>query len=168
VAKDRAPTWVPASGLLPGVAVSDATGAFKLSDVAVGDIEIEAFAADVGRGRVDKVRVDEGRVTSAVRIVVHPSGEGPGSNDLAPGGVAVTLGDLEGRVVVAAVAPGSEAERAGLLEGDEIISVDGAPTTTIAAARARLSGPLGADVILVIRRKGADKSVRVPREATKR
>jgi protocatechuate 3,4-dioxygenase beta subunit len=168
VAKDRAPTWVPATGLLPGVAISDATGAFKLSDVAVGDIEIEAFSADVGRGRVDKVRVDEGRTTSAVRIVVHPTGEGPGSSDLAPGGVAVTLGDLEGRVVIVAVAPGSEAERAGLLETDEIISVDGVPATSIAAARARLSGPLGADVILVIRRKGSDRSVRVPREATKR
>jgi protocatechuate 3,4-dioxygenase beta subunit len=166
VAKDRAPPWVPAAGLLPGVAITDATGAFKLSDVAVGEIDVEAFAADVGRGRVDKIRVDEGRTTPSVRIVVHPTGATEG--DLAPGGVAVTLGDLEGRVVVAAVAPGSEAERAGLLEGDEIISVDGLAPTSISAARARLSGPLGADVILVIRRKGTDKSVRVPREATKR
>ncbi|MGZ6086983.1 MAG: carboxypeptidase regulatory-like domain-containing protein [Polyangiales bacterium] len=166
VAKDRAPTWVPASGLLPGVAITDASGSFKLSDVAVGEIELEAYAADVGRGRVEKIRVDEGRTTPSVRIVVQKTGATDA--DLAPGGVAVTLADLDGHVVLAAVAPGSEAERAGLLESDEIISVDGVAPTSISAARARLSGPLGADVILVIRRKGSDKSVRVPREPIKR
>lgn len=166
VAKDRAPTWIPASGALIGVVLSDATGAFKLVDVPVGDVEVEAYAADVGRGRVEHVRVDEGRTTTGVKIVVHATGASEG--DLSPGGVAVTLADLEGRVVIAAVAPGSEAERAGILEGDEIVSVDGVSSTSIPATRARLSGQLGADVILVIRRKSGDKSIRVPREAIKR
>ncbi len=170
VAKDRAPTYVPASGPAVGVAITDGTGAFKLVDVATGDVEIEAYSVDVGRGRVEHVRVDEGRTTSGVRIVVHAtttSTGGAGETDLAPGGVAITLAEAEGRVAIAAVSPGSEAERAGLLEGDEIASVDAAPVTSIAGARARLSGPLGVDVILVIRRKGGEKSVRVPREATK-
>jgi len=102
-----------------------------------------------------------------VKIVVRPVAASS-DTDLAPGGVAVTLGEAEGRVFVAAVAPGSEAERAGILEGDEIASVDGAPVTTIAAARSRLSGPLGADVIVIIHRKGSERSIRVVREPTKK
>lgn len=167
VAKDRAPTYVPANAALSGVALTDASGNFKLLDVPVGDIELEAFAVDVGRGRVEHVRVDEGRTTPGIRIVVKPVAPSLDS-DLAPGGVAITLAEADGHVLVAAVAHGSEAERAGFLEGDEIISVDGLVTTTMAAARARLSGPLGADVIVIIRRKGADRSIRVPREPTKR
>lgn len=167
VARDRAPTYVPAGGTLPGVAITDATGSFKLVDVAVGDAEIEAYAVDVGRGRVEHVRVDEGRTTSGVKIVLSPVAKGA-DTDLAPGGVAATLGEVEGRVVVAAVAPGSEAERGGLLEGDEIVAIDGVAVTTTTSARARLSGPLGVDVIVVVRRKGAEKSLRIAREPTKK
>lgn len=167
VAKDRAPTYVPAGASLVGVSITDSTGAFKLTDVAVGDIEVEAYAGDVGRGKVEHVRVDEGRTTSGLRIVLHPVAN-TSEEGLAPGGVAVTLAEIEGRVAIAAVAPGSEAERVGLLEGDELVSVDGVPATSIAAARARLSGPLGVDVILIVRRKIGDRTVRVPREATKR
>lgn len=167
VAKDRAPTYVPAGGLLAGVAITDSAGAFKLTDVAVGEVEVEAFAVDAGRGRADHVRVDEGRTTGGVKIVVHPVAV-TAEEGLAPGGVAVTLGEIEGRVVIAAVAPASEAERAGLLEGDELVSVDGVQAASMAGVRARLSGPLGADVILIVRRKSGDRSIRVPREATKR
>jgi hypothetical protein len=168
VARDRAPTYVPSGGTLPGVAVTDAFGAFKLSDVAVGDaVVIEAFAADVGRGRSDPIRIDEGRTTSRVRIVLQPS-DAPSVDDLAPGGVAITLAESDGKIVIAAVAAGSEAERAGLAEGDEIVAVDGAAVTTLAATRTRLDGPLGADVIIRIKRVAALSDVRVVREATKR
>jgi hypothetical protein len=167
VAKDRAPTYVPAGASLVGVAITDSSGAFKLPDVAVGDIELEGFAVDIGRGKVEHVRVDEGRTTSGLKIVLHPVSASP-EEGLAPGGVAVTLAEIEGRVMIAAVAPSSEAERAGLLEGDELVSVDAVPATSIATARARLSGPLGADVILIVRRKSGDRSIRIPREPTKR
>lgn len=167
VAKDRAPTYVPAAGTLVGVAITDSSGAFKLVDVAVGDVEVEAYAGDVGRGKTEHVRVDEGRTTSGVKIVLHPA-TASSEEGLAPGGVAVTLAEIEGRVMIAAVAAGSEAERVGLLEGDELVSVDGVPATSMATARARLSGPLGVDVILIVRRKIGDRTVRVPREATKR
>lgn len=168
VAKDRAPTYVPSNAAgLSGIALTDASGTFKLLDVPIGDVEIEAFAVDVGRGRAEHVRVDEGRTTTGVKIVVRPVAPSTDS-DLAPGGVAITLAEVESRVLVAAVAHGSEAERAGFLEADEIISVDGLAIATMAAARARLSGPLGVDVIVIIRRKGESRSIRVPREPTKR
>lgn len=167
VAKDHAPTWIPAGGVAqPGVAITDAFGAFKLVDVAVGDVVVEAFAADTGRGHA-KVRVDEGRVTPNVKIVLEPVTTS-GEELLAPGGVAVTLGLDEGRVVIAAVAVGSEAERAGLLEGDEIVAIDGVAPASLAAARTHLGGPLGVDVLVSVRRKGATKILRVVREATRR
>jgi hypothetical protein len=167
IGKDHAPTFVAAGALPAGVATSDSSGAFTLTDVPVGLVDLEAYAPEVGRGRVEDVRVDAGRTTSRVRIVLRPltGGTDPG---LAPGSLAVTLAELEGRILLAAVASGSEAERAGLLEGDEIVSIDGVAETTIAAARARLSGPLGVDVILVVRRAGTGRTVRVPREATRR
>ena len=91
VAKDHAPTYVPSNaGALGGMALTDASGTFKLLDVPTGDIEIEAFAVDVGRGRAEHVRVDDGRTTTGVKIVVRPSAPS-GDSDLAPGGVAVTL-----------------------------------------------------------------------------
>jgi hypothetical protein len=167
VARDRVPTYVPAAGAGAAVATTDSTGSFKLAEVAVGEAEIEAYAADVGRGRSDKIRIDEGRATTRVRIVLRP-GSGTGTEDLSPGGVAITLSESEGRVFVAAVAPASEAERAGLVEQDEILSIDGVAVTTAADARARLGGPLAVDVIVNVRRGNVDRSFRVAREATKK
>jgi hypothetical protein len=167
VARDRAPMWIPAGGGGAGVVLTDSSGAFKLTDVAVGETEIEAYSPDRGRGRSDRIRIDEGRTTTSVKIVLHPSSTSTGAEDLAPGGVAVTLGEGDGKVLVMAVAPGSEAERAGMLEGDEILAVEGTLVTTMAEARARLSGPL-TDVIVRVKRGGGERSLRIPREATRR
>jgi S1-C subfamily serine protease len=83
----------------------------------------------------------------------------------------VTLGELSGEppeVVVVGVADGSEAERAGFAAGDVVVAVDGALVQTIVDARARLSGPLGDDVVVTRRRGDVSESVRVPREAVRR
>jgi S1-C subfamily serine protease len=167
VARDHAPTYVPANGAQQGMAITDGSGSFKLVDVAIGEAEIEAFASDVGRGLSAKIRIDEGRTVTHVKIVLHPVLSGGPGDDLAPGGVAITLEEEGGKVTIASVAGGSEAERAGLLEGDEIVKIDGVEVTTIAAARSRLAGPLAADVIVRVKRKGEEKDLRVVREATK-
>jgi S1-C subfamily serine protease len=66
------------------------------------------------------------------------------------------------------VVEASEAERAGLAPGDVLIAVDGAPVGAMADARARLSGPVGDDVLLGLRRGGRPVTLRVPREAVRR
>jgi hypothetical protein len=168
VARDRVPTWVPAAGVgATAIATTDSTGSFKLTEVAVGEAEIEAYSAEVGRGRSDKIRIDEGRATTRVRITLRAAGSSS-AEDLSPGGVAVTLSETDGHVFVAAVAPASEAERAGLVEQDEITTIDGVAVTTAADARGRLGGPLSADVIVNVRRGTTERSFRVPREATKK
>ena len=56
---------------------------------------------------------------------------------------------LEDRVYIVSVLSGSVAEKAGLLKGDEILSVDGKPYTTIASLRSSI----GRDVTFEIRRQ---------------
>jgi carboxyl-terminal processing protease len=55
--------------------------------------------------------------------------------------------------------PGSPAERAGLLSGDQVIAIDGEDMTGIAAeiARTKVLGPANSIVHLTILRKGEDK-----------
>jgi carboxyl-terminal processing protease len=55
--------------------------------------------------------------------------------------------------------PGSPAENAGLLPGDEIIAIDGEDMTGILPelARQRVLGPAGSEVILTILREGTDE-----------
>jgi S1-C subfamily serine protease len=131
-----------------------------------------AYAPDVGRARVADVRVLSGRTTDGVKIVLA-RGEGVAAEPLATGGVAVTLGEtpagLEAaEVVVAAVAEGSEAERAGLAPGDRLLEVGGARVASVTDARSRLSGPVHDDVLVKLRRGERTLLLRVPREQVRR
>jgi len=110
--------------------------------------------------------IDEGRTLTHVKIVLHPVVAG-GPDELSPGGVAITLAESEGKITIAAVAAGSEAERAGLTEGDQLVAIDGVAVTTMAATRARLSGPLAEDVIVKVLRSTGERDVRIVREITK-
>jgi protocatechuate 3,4-dioxygenase beta subunit len=170
VAAGAVPAYLPAGTLPAGMAVTDRNGRFKLSGVAPGNVDIEAYAADVGRGVTRAVSVSGGRSTSGVRIRL--TGAADDAEPAAIGGVAVTLGergsaaDLE--IVVVNVAAGSEAERAGLHAGDVIDSLDGKPPSSMADARARLAGPPGSDVVLTLRRGDAAATLRVAREPVRR
>jgi S1-C subfamily serine protease len=65
------------------------------------------------------------------------------------------------------VAVGSEAERAGVREGDVLWSVDDEVVADMADARALLGGSDGSDVILELWRDGEPAFVRVRREAVR-
>jgi hypothetical protein len=170
VAKDAVPTYVPVGAPAAGTAVTDGKGRFKLGELPDGLVALEAYAADVGRVRRTDVRVNAGRTTDGVKLVIT-RGEASSKEPLATGGVAITLGETMGdapEVVVVAVSEGSEAERAGLAPNDVIVEVGGAKPATIVDARAHLSGPLHDDVFLKVRRGEQIVPLRVPREAVRR
>ncbi|MEO0812368.1 MAG: S41 family peptidase [Myxococcota bacterium] len=76
------------------------------------------------------------------------------------GGIGVELGfDSSGITTVESLYPESPAERAGLVKGDEILSVDGTPlkgkdSTSI---QKLLRGPVGTKTVLKVKRKGRDE-----------
>ncbi|HQY62027.1 MAG TPA: carboxypeptidase regulatory-like domain-containing protein [Polyangiaceae bacterium] len=167
VAKDAVPVVLLAGPPPPGLAVADARGRFTLAELPQGLLSLEAYASGRGRGR-GAVRVVPGRTTRDVRLVLD--GEAGASEPRGAGGVAVTLGEITAshEVGIASVVEGSAAERAGLEPGDILVEIAGAPVHTIAEARARLSGPLGDDVVVKLRRRGHLESRRVPREEVRK
>jgi hypothetical protein len=170
VAEGLVPTYLAVGATPPEVAVTDARGRFHLADLAEGSRVLEAYAPDVGRVRAE-VTVAPGVTTKDVRFTLVPDGaERSAREPAAAGSLAITLGETSDppEVLVAAVASGSEAERAGLAPGDVVVAVQGEEVTEMERARRAMSGPLGDDVLLRIRRQGQTETLRVPREPVRR
>jgi S1-C subfamily serine protease len=168
VAKDHVPVYLATGAPPSGVAMSDARGHFQLSELAEGTCVLEIYAPDLGRSRVEGVRVTSGRTTDVGKIALRKD-DGTTSDPGSRGGVAVTLGETaDHEVVLVAVAEGSEAERTGLAPGDVIVDIDGEPIHAMDRARAKLSGPVGHDLILTLRRSDKTLALRVSREEVRR
>lgn len=170
VAVGNVSAYLPAGALPAGVVQTDASGSFVLRGVRPGTSSVSASLAGLGRGSVDGVVVDAGRTT---RGIVVKLSERAADEDVPVGGsVAVTLGERGSgsalEVVVVAVANGSEADRGGVVAGDVIRRVDGEVPTSMAAARARLTGREGTDVVLELVRAGTPLRANVRREAVRR
>lgn len=167
VAVGEAPAYLPAGALPSGVTLTDSRGHFKLDGIAEGHQTLAAVSALSGHGRA-AVDIRAGRVADRVRIVLTP---GAPDEALEGGNVAVTLGERGSgaalEVVVVAVAPSSEAERAGLATGDVVVAVDGVHPATMGEARRRLAGRLGTDVVLELTRGSGREVLRVAREAVR-
>jgi S1-C subfamily serine protease len=170
VSASVAQSYLPAGALPADVAVTDGDGRFTLSRVAPGRRTLEAFSAISGRGSAEGVEVTSGRATTRVEIRLDPPSDE--AAQLGEGNVAVTLGenrvDRRMQIVVVAVAAGSEAERAGVAEGDVLANVDGATPGSLKSARRKLSGRPGSDVLLELVRGDERLVLRVTREAVRR
>jgi C-terminal processing protease CtpA/Prc len=148
--------------------LTDTAGRFRLGELPDGDSTLEAYAADVGRAHAE-VHLFAGTTSPDVRLQLLRE-RGSSSTAESSAGVAVTLGErtAEREVVIVAVAEGSQAERAGLVPGDLLVTVDGQAVGTIEEARARLTGPLVDDVLVEVRREGATFKYRLARESIRR
>jgi hypothetical protein len=173
VAKDHAPTWLVVGTTAEGTAVTDARGRFSLGELPEGTVTLEAYAPELGRARIEGIRVAAGRTASNVRIVLARGSpqEERANAPAASGNVAVTLGETNAtpaEVVVLSVAAGSDAERRGLAPGDIVLTVDGVTVHTIEAARERLGGPVSDDVVLRVRRGDREVALNIAREEVRR
>ena len=168
VALGTVPTYLAVGAAPAGVATTDARGGFRLGGLPEGEVTLEAYAPELGRARVT-VKTTAGRAARDVTLRLVEDAKTPAAPS-APASVAVTLaetGDTR-EVFVAAVAEGGQAERAGVLAGDVLLEIDGAPVRSMADARARLGGPANDDAVLKLRRGDRVLSVRVGREAVRR
>lgn len=77
-------------------------------------------------------------------------------------GAALVTDDSLSSIIVDAVAPGSPAAEAGLVRGDVVVSVDGAPAShnVLGELRERLRRP-GEHILLIVRRDGETKRVEI-------
>jgi hypothetical protein len=151
VALGRVPTYLPVGPLPPGIAQTDADGRFSLVDLEAGKLDVEAYKVGLGRSGIADVEVRAGDVVRDVRIelVADPEGLPPTP---APASLAVTLSELEAErgpaFILDHVPYGGEAQRAGLLAGDELLRIDGHDLGSLEEARKRLDGPLSHDLVL--------------------
>lgn len=87
---------------------------------------------------------------------LEPAAQAPIARDLRGQyeGIGVWVERPEGRFVIVAPIPGSPAEEAGLLPGDEIVAADGVPLLNLPEdqALALIKGPPGSSVRLTVRR----------------
>ncbi|EKU70621.1 S41 family peptidase [Selenomonas sp. F0473] len=81
------------------------------------------------------------------------------------GGIGVTMGFKDKRVKIISVLEGTPGEAAGLRAGDEILAVDGAPTSEMQSEEVAMNirGKVGTNVTLRILRDGAENDVTITR-----
>jgi hypothetical protein len=171
VGREGVPTYLPIGPLPYGIVATDRHGEFLLKNVPEGNVTLEAYVSDLGRGIAENVAVRAGRTTRRVKISIagdkHKTKEPKGA-----GSVAVTLGEKSGHVVVVMVPPFSEAEVAGVEPGDELDAVNGAAINHLEDARKLLTGPLSEDVVLSLARTDegtrSEWRARVRRERVRR
>lgn len=175
VARDRVPTYLPLGPLPPGVVAADREGRFLVRGLPEGDVTLEAYFADLGRGSSDPVSIRAGRTTSRVKIVL-PGGAAAQREPKGTGSIAITLGERTENnaktVVIVMVPPGGEAEIAGIEPGDRLLRVNDILVRSIEEARRRLTGPLSEDVLLTLAPAemplDSTKLLRVRRERVRR
>ncbi len=82
-------------------------------------------------------------------------------------GIGVVVDISDGRPVIVSVFPGGPAERAGLVHGDRILSIDGTDTQAmpLSTVSVHIRGPSGSSVTLVVAPagSGSERTVRVER-----
>jgi hypothetical protein len=172
VGLDSVPTFLPVGRLPSRLALTDADGRFRLAGLPEGDVALEAYSPELGRGRLEDIAIRADRITDRIVIRIPDQGYDP-KKLRGAGSVAMTLAERGSTVVVLDVPEGGEAEHAGIEPEDVLLSVTGKPVATLEQARDRLSGPLGEDVIVELSRAmpsggGERIKLRLRREVVRR
>jgi len=161
-------------GLLSRSGRSDSTGAFRIAPVVAGKLSLYVRAAGYRASRIDvvpgalpiEIRLERGEEGSGMLPDEDGRVAAAGVRPRSPfqGTVAVELEPRGKRVVIASVAPGSNADAAGLARGDALLAVDRRNVRDVSEARFLLLGHPGSLVLLTVERKGEITGVVLQRE----
>ena len=167
VATYPVPAYLAAGNLPSTMVITHHDGHFVLKSVQAGTVTLYAYAPNVGRGNSAPVEVIAGHDARETTIrLTSASGDELPTGQIA--NVAITLAEQGGTLTVASVAPGSEAERAGIATGDVLLAIEGVHPESLADARARLAGADGTDVLVEFHRGANDFKLRLSREPVRR
>lgn len=145
---------------------TDETGAFSLAGVAPGLRSIFVSAERHHARILSGLRVEPGQDLGPLTVALSPT-EGDEEPTIELAGINAVLRAEGDVLVIGGVMPGGGAAEAGLLVGDQILRVDGAPVAQLGfdGAVQRIRGPEGSQVLLGVRRAGgAEADVPVTRK----
>lgn len=132
-----------------------ADGRFKVTDLAPGDHSLRASAPQY-RSSTRTVTLAAGQALDLGEFVLTKQGAPPGS-------IGVGFGMNGGQVLITGLLVEGPGERAGLREGDAVVTLDAVAVTTVAEASKRARGVPGTTVSVVVRRGADTKSFQVTR-----
>jgi len=172
IANGRVPTYLPLGPLPLGITMSDREGRFLLPDLPAGPTVVEAYRPGFARFGVD-VEVRAGDVSQEIRIEMQQDPEADDGDIGRRASLAVTLEETgvgKGSVVRFVHVPmGGEAQRAGILAGDRLLTFNLVPIRSLRHARRLLTGPVEEDFVLELSRPPDMRwRVRVRREKLRR
>ena len=141
---------------------SDQDGEFSVAVQRADQLYLFGAALGVAYGFSDAIEPADRDVVDGVRVIVdHPDP----AVAYEQGTALFSLDERDQRLLIYAVAEGSQAERAGLRAEDEVVSIDEVRPEDLHDARSLLSGPLGGQMRVVIKRAGSTMTFLVPRES---
>jgi predicted metalloprotease with PDZ domain len=148
--------------------VTRTDGTFELTGIPPGPLAITIGAGGFHPRIEAGMTATDGATLGPITIALTPlaPGEEP-SLELV--GIGVQLTPDGDALDVAKVIPGGGAEAAGIVVGDQVVAVDGAPVSAIGldGAIARIRGNPGTTVVVTLRRAGQMIPVTVERRAIK-
>lgn len=166
VALDSA-TWTGANAIK--AVSSDGNGAYALEGVPPqGPFSVRISSPEFTT-RILTGLDARGRATLDANVALHARGDAGATTEFA--GIGAVLANHEGGVRIAALVPEGPAEKAGLVQNDRILRIDGvsADELTISDCVQRLRGPVGTQVtISVLREGGGTREVTLVREMISR
>jgi hypothetical protein len=167
LAIDRIAPYVPLRADASEVGRSAADGSFEVQVPSGEPLYVFAMVPGSAFGFSSQAEPDSHGRVSDLEVLLDRKDEVPPDVRAT---VLIALERAPGQTGLAmyAVPKGSSAERGGLRAQDRLLAIDGEPVTSVEAARERLSGQPGTDVLLDVIASGRQKSIRVLREPFRR